>query len=291
MQELEATTWLETLEGDRIPLRGVCTFGRTSANTVVLPNEKVSRHHAMIHQQGFEFWIVDLGSTNGVQINGVRVTHPLNLQPGDQIQMPGVLFIFKQVTEPETASESVLQMTHYEVTKPEIQIAKCWMLLADLQGFTQLSQQVVADELAPLVGKWMANCQDILQKQKGVLGKFLGDGFLAYWIAHDDTAELIAMACRDFQALQESAPLPFRIALHYGEVAFGGQFPDASNTMLGMELNYAFRLERLASQLKLLWIFSGAAERKLYAHLPLVSCGLQRIPDFEPDHPCFTLET
>jgi len=245
----------------------------------------------MIHQQGSEYWIVDLGSTNGIQINGVRVTHPLNLQPGDEIRMPGGLFIFKQATGPGTAPGSAPQMTRYEVTEPEIQIAKCWMLITDLQGFTMLSQQMAAGELAPLVGKWMVLCQDILQKQKGVMCKFLGDGFLAHWVDRDDTTDRIAVACRDFQALQQLASLPFRIAVHYGEVALGGLSHDASNTILGPEVNYAFRLEKVASRMKLPSIFSDAAENRLQGRLALTSCGLQKIPDFEPERPCFTLGT
>jgi hypothetical protein len=69
--------------------------------------------------------------------------------------MPGASFIFRQAPDSEIPRGATphLQMTRYEVAEPEIQIAKCWMLLTDLQGFTLLSQQMAAGELAPLVGK------------------------------------------------------------------------------------------------------------------------------------------
>jgi class 3 adenylate cyclase len=96
-------------------------------------------------------------------------------------------------------------------------------------------------------------------------------------------------ACREFQALQQTAAIPFRVVVHYGEVSFGGRSPDASKTLIGPELNFAFRLEKIASRLKLLWLFSESAARPLQGHLPLVGCGPQTIPDFESDRPCFTL--
>jgi class 3 adenylate cyclase len=279
------SAWLEDENGGRIPMHGHCTFGRTPGNTVVLAVPKMSRRHAMIHEQGGEFWMVDLGSTNGVLVNGERVTHPLRLKGGDQLQFPGGVFVFRQ-----TEASPIRTATQTDVTLPEIRMVDCWILVADLKGFTRLSQQMAAAELAPLVGKWMAHCQEILAARKGVVAKFLGDGFLAYWTAREETAPLIAEACQEFQVLRESAPLPFRLVLHRGEISFGGNSPDASNTMIGPELNFAFRLEKVASRLGLLWLFSENAATGLDRHLALASCGLQHVPDFEPERACFTLQ-
>ena len=289
--EGEMMAWLEAKSEERIRVSGLCTFGRTEGNTVVLQTPKVSRRHAMIHEQDGEFWVVDLGSTNGIQINGDRVTHPVRLRDGDLVQMPGTSFTFRQTTKPVVAEapRRAPPLKQNRLTVADIRLMKCWILLADLQGFTKMSQQVPAEELAPLVGKWMAHCQEIVQNQKGVLAKFLGDGFLAYWAGRDENAAAIASACREFQALQKSAALPFRIMVHYGVVSFGGHSPDASHTMIGPELNFAFRLEKVASRLKLFWIFSDTAASRLQDHLPLASCGAQQVPDFAQERTCFTL--
>ncbi len=87
-----------------------------------------------------------------------------------------------------------------------------------------MSQQVAAEKLAPMVGHWIAQGQTILSKHKGVLAKFLGDGFMAYWSDRDESAASVAAACRDFQVLQKSPP-PFRVIVHYGVVSFGGIVP------------------------------------------------------------------
>lgn len=291
VHEESRSAWLETDPENRIPVSGLCTFGRTAGNTIVLHTTKVSRRHAMIHEQDGEFWVVDLGSTNGIQVNGERVTHPVRLCPGDQIQMPGISYTFRQAAEPmtETTLRRAPPIKQHQQTVADIKLMKCWILVADLQGFTQLSQQLPAEELAPLVGKWMADCQEIIQNKKGVLAKFLGDGFLAYWTDRDQTVASIVSVCHEFQALQQAVSLPFRITLHYGMVSFGGHSPDASHTMIGPELNFAFRLEKVASRLNLLWIFSEPAASRLQEFLPLASCGLQKVPDFAQDRICFTL--
>ena len=58
--------------------------------------------------------------------------------------------------------------------------------------------------------------------------------------------------------------------------------------MIGPELNFAFRLEKVAARLNLPWIFSDAAAARLETHLPLISCGTHKVPDFTPDRVCFT---
>ena len=99
-EEIETIAWVEYEGAGRIPLHGTCTFGRVKGNTVVLPTDKVSRRHAMIHEQDGEFWLVDLGSTNGVEVNGDRVTHPVCLREGDRIQMSGHSILFRKPEKP-----------------------------------------------------------------------------------------------------------------------------------------------------------------------------------------------
>ncbi len=58
----------------RLALEGAeCRIGRADDNDVVLPDQLVSRHHAAIRRSGEEFVLVDLGSANGVRLNGQRV--------------------------------------------------------------------------------------------------------------------------------------------------------------------------------------------------------------------------
>lgn len=71
--------------GERVPLgEHVLTIGRLPESNIVLADPNVSRAHAEIRPQGNGFVVVDLGSTNGSRVNGVRVSqHPL--ADGDEL--------------------------------------------------------------------------------------------------------------------------------------------------------------------------------------------------------------
>ena len=50
------------------------TFGRSEDNTAVLDaDEYASGHHARIEAARDGVWLVDLGSTNGIELNGRKV--------------------------------------------------------------------------------------------------------------------------------------------------------------------------------------------------------------------------
>ena len=62
----EAGAWLESPGMEKIPLRGNCSLGRSPKSGVVLESPKASRRHAIINLQNVgEFWLIDLGSSNG----------------------------------------------------------------------------------------------------------------------------------------------------------------------------------------------------------------------------------
>lgn len=66
--------------------RGRMTLGRLATCDVTIDDRTVSREHAALVRRGGEWWIVDLGSTNGTAVNGTRAAEqPLN--PGDRIQL------------------------------------------------------------------------------------------------------------------------------------------------------------------------------------------------------------
>ena len=49
------------------------TLGRSMDVDVLLDNEGVSRRHARIYREGEHYWLEDLGSTNGVFVNGEKL--------------------------------------------------------------------------------------------------------------------------------------------------------------------------------------------------------------------------
>src|SRR4051794_9762186 len=62
-------------------------MGRSRDCDVVLEDPNVSRRHAELRPSGGGWIVNDLGSTNGIKVNGRRVQGPQSLRPGDVIEL------------------------------------------------------------------------------------------------------------------------------------------------------------------------------------------------------------
>jgi predicted component of type VI protein secretion system len=71
------------------------TLGRSRQCDVVLSDPNVSREHAEVRPRGGSWVLTDLGSTNGVSLNGRRVTRPEVLKPGDEIELGTSVVVFE----------------------------------------------------------------------------------------------------------------------------------------------------------------------------------------------------
>ena len=60
-------------------------LGRSREADVILEDPNVSRRHAEIRPSGGSWIVRDLGSTNGVKVNGRRIQGPQSLKPGDEL--------------------------------------------------------------------------------------------------------------------------------------------------------------------------------------------------------------
>lgn len=83
-----------TEAGAAYPIKGTLSFGRAESNTVVLRDAKASRQHAQIQQQGNEYVLIDLNSSNGTHVNGQRVEEHV-LSNGDEIQIGDFILQFQ----------------------------------------------------------------------------------------------------------------------------------------------------------------------------------------------------
>ena len=88
--------WLRDKTGRQYPLNAATTrIGRLDDNDIVLDDEDVSRHHAMIIDTGAGFVITDLRSTNGVDVQRRRIVTNATLADGDHIRIGGCEFTFE----------------------------------------------------------------------------------------------------------------------------------------------------------------------------------------------------
>jgi hypothetical protein len=74
-----------TFDGSRHEVRQRrVVIGRSRDCDIQLNDSNASRRHAELRQEGASYWIVDLGSTNGLEVNGKRVKRA-KLRDGDTV--------------------------------------------------------------------------------------------------------------------------------------------------------------------------------------------------------------
>jgi hypothetical protein len=80
-------------EIDRPPV----VLGRSKDADVQIVDPNISRRHAELRQEGDEYWLVDLDSTNGVEVRGKRVKR-LKLEDGTRFTLGSTEIAFSKET-------------------------------------------------------------------------------------------------------------------------------------------------------------------------------------------------
>ena len=138
------------------------------------------------------------------------------------------------------------------------------VLFTDLVGFTTLGENLTAGGLVQVINRYFTLMSECVQKERGVIDKYIGDAVMAYWgapfVAEEEQA---ATACRaalaqvealnrfraelpDLMGLRKNLPeINLRIGIATGEVVVGniGSETARSYTVMGDTVNLASRLE------------------------------------------------
>ena len=125
IQESTPTAHLSLLVEGRIshsfPLRGEVLLGREKGNTIVVADQKVSRHHATLKPIDDNYVVYDQGSANGTYVNGVQIAQPTRLRHQDKITLGDTTFLFTSSRpDPTTIERSPLAAATPGVTPPAV---------------------------------------------------------------------------------------------------------------------------------------------------------------------------
>lgn len=92
-----ARNWVVTLQnGEMIRIdKDTMIIGRSRTCDVVIPSAKVSRQHASLSRVDGELYIEDLGSANGVWLNGEKVTRA-KIRQGDSFTISDETLLFEE---------------------------------------------------------------------------------------------------------------------------------------------------------------------------------------------------
>ena len=252
---------LEQISGNLKVDLGKTTFiGRLRDSQLCLQDEKVSRQHAMVRQQGNDYWLFDLGSSNGTYVNGHLANVGLKLNDGDRITFGDHKFVFVERLGLGGNGNGI--GFDIDATHAQIHLTPMLILVSDIKGFTEISETLPPEVLANSIGAWYRECERVISESDGAVDKFIGDAVLAYWT--DTSAETRGQAMRAATELHrachaileshretfEQAGTSFEIgaALHLGDVAHGAM-SQGTFTLLGDAVNVTFRLESLTRTL------------------------------------------
>jgi adenylate cyclase len=271
--------WLEQQDGTRLPIADGFSIGRGADNQLPLPDERASRRHALIHDRGNEgFWLVDLGSRNGTYRNNRRVQQSVRLRDGDSIQVGSTQFTFRQPggTEPPSTTAGPAQQTIWEVRSED-----CWLLIGDLVSSTQFVQKLGLEQASALIAEWLQHCRRAVEASGGIVNKFLGDGFFAFWRATANPSDQVFPCLEGLRQRQRAGDPRFRLVLHRGRVQIGGGVSLGEDNLSGPEVNFAFRMEKLAGSLGEEILLSEAAATACQHLWPVEEVGGHALSGFE----------
>jgi adenylate cyclase len=244
-----------------IEIGNTATIGRTRDNTVSFPTSPlVSRQHAILRcHNGWQYQLIDLGSTNGTYVGEQRVVMPRGIEAGEVIRIGGNEITLKEAEE-HHAEETIAATMAGSMQAPASAAADVALLVCDIRGFSTAAEKADPGRLAQLLGAWFREAGNAIHSTGGVIDKFIGDAVLAYWTKRDAPSEcdfalqsarkLLDLACAMTWPVSPNG-LQIAVALHYGRVTCGNIGVDATRdaTVIGDTVNTVFRLEVLSKQL------------------------------------------
>lgn len=267
--------WLEAAGGVRVPLHGVCSIGRAPGNTLVVDDHRVSRRHALIHAQASDgFHIVDLGSSNGVVLNGRSIKQPVLLRDGDQISIADTLFVFR--AKPQAVSDSATSDQTIFMSRDQLPRKVLWLVAAELD-------RVAADRSPRTVdparaGQWLLAMKEILEKGGGLVYRFSGQGFIGHWLDPEVSPVAILQVIKSFRQSQLNASAPFHLAFHHGEISIDAGDGEAEPVLLGSGMILLSRLEKWTASSGKQLVLSAEAASALRVPGELSNLGSHTLP-------------
>jgi hypothetical protein len=82
----------DLIPGEAFPLSVVTRLGRAPSNTVIVQDSFTSAEHALLSHRSGRWWLEDLGSKNGTQLNEERLTASAIVVTGDVLGIGSARF-------------------------------------------------------------------------------------------------------------------------------------------------------------------------------------------------------
>lgn len=150
--------------------------------------------------------------------------------------------------------------------------ARVAVLYTDLENFTSLSEKIKRSLLIDTLNHWFKEFGEIIQKNEGMIDKFIGDCIMALFGAPKPLADNELAACksalefkkafRKVNALLKAhnhPPIGYRVGIHSGEVLLGhiGYEDHVNYTVCGLNVEIANMMEQMGKVYRLSPLVTG----------------------------------
>ena len=266
--------YAENGQNRRVNCKDVMIIGREDGSDIVLNDTRVSRRHAMLYRmlEG-GYYLVDEGSSNGSYVNAVRISLPTRLNDGDQISIGSMNIQFRQPAAQTSLNHPRDGRPTTLIVQQSVEIIRIVILVADIRGFTRLSESIPVRALTELMNQWFREATQCIKQRHGTIDKFLGDCVYARWDANSDPAgslvKALDAACeldRITRRLHDTRPnlpqsLKIGVGINIGNAALG---TEQGRTAIGDAVNLTFRLQEQTKHLNREILLN----REAYLNLP-----------------------
>ncbi|WP_245505526.1 MULTISPECIES: adenylate/guanylate cyclase domain-containing protein [unclassified Rhizobium] len=174
-----------------------------------------------------------------------------------------------------------------QIRQGEIESIEAALLLCDLRGFTEISNQLPSDRVLELLNAYFDKVIPPITREGGEVLKFMGDAVLAFFPGYDagrsSASALIAARdiLREIDGFEfDEIALNVGIALHHGEVSYGniGSGRRLDFTLIGPDVNLVSRIQTACGDLRVPLLMSDTFRKE--ARAQAVSAGWHTLKGF-----------
>lgn len=179
------------------------------------------------------------------------------------IDLTRVWILLRETLRMYVGEEPQARILSGQVRRGDVVNIRSAIMFADMRGFTQLSAKMTTEETVALLNRYFDCVVPPVEEASGSVLKYIGDGVLAIFRADQDeqvactraleTAHAVVRRVQEERAKADNAArFDIKIALHFGEVAYGniGSGARLDYTIVGKSVNLASRLADLAGNLE-----------------------------------------
>lgn len=266
-----------------------CRIGRSPHNTITLPNESVSRAHAVVQfTDSGSCYLYDLDSRNGTLVNDCRVSAPTLLRHGDRITIGpyNLGFVHEEtVALPlpamQAAAAGALTGTEQQVTS----------VVVNLRDYAELERRLGAARLVEIVAALHQEARGILEDMGAWTHKYVGPTILAIWVHRSikpplnvvlSAFESVSRIARAAAALQARFGLDVAVqisaGLETGKTSLASLDSRGTSDLAALDdaVNRAFRIDFSAKKLDREIMFGAATGEILEQGVALREIAQQR---------------